>query len=125
MEKHVKLVAILYLIISVLGIISAFSVHFILNLIAGFIDDKDGSFILEIISKVVMVVLLVCSIPGIICGLGLLNRKEWARILTIIISALNLLNFPIGTALGIYAIWTLVQPETLTLFNNEVNQSQH
>jgi len=56
------------------------------------------------------------SIPGLIAGIGLFKRKEWARILTLIISIISLLNFPIGTAVGVYSIWALVHPEVIDQF---------
>ena len=44
-------------------------------------------------------------VPGVIAyilaGYGLLNYKGWARILAIILAILNLILFPIGTAIGI------------------------
>jgi hypothetical protein len=65
---------------------------------------------------VLVIFLFVLSIPGIIAGIGLFKRKEWARILTLIISVLDLINFPIGTAVGVYSIWALVQPEVVEAF---------
>ncbi|HRX12744.1 MAG TPA: hypothetical protein P5210_13880, partial [Draconibacterium sp.] len=61
----------------------------------------------------------ILSIPGIIAGIGLLKRKEWARILTLILSVLSLVNFPIGTAIGAYSIWAMVQPEVIELFKTK------
>jgi hypothetical protein len=56
------------------------------------------------------------ALPGLIAGWGLLTYQPWARILNIILSAFDLLNFPVGTALGVYSIWAMVHPETLELF---------
>jgi hypothetical protein len=39
----------------------------------------------------------------------LLRRKNWGRILAIIVGVLDLANFPIGTAIGIYSLWVLLQ----------------
>jgi hypothetical protein len=61
----------------------------------------------------------VLSLPGIIGGIGLLREKEWARILVLILSGFNLFNVPIGTAVGIYSIYVLLQPETVQLFARE------
>jgi len=116
MESHVKIIGILYIVLSILGLIGALVLFMTLNLISGFTDDPNASMILSIVANVLAIVLVVCSVPGIIAGWGLLKYKEWARILTIILSALNILNFPIGTAIGIYAIWSLVQPEIIALF---------
>ena len=56
------------------------------------------------------------GIPGILAGWGLLNFKPWARILAIVLSAIRLINIPIGTVLGIYGLWVLFSKETETLF---------
>lgn len=119
MEKHVKLVGILYIVLSILGLVGAIALYGVLRLIGNLSDDADANMVLNIVANVVAVVLLVCSIPGILGGWGLLKHKEWARILIIILSILNLLNFPLGTALGIYSIWTLVQAETSALFSKQ------
>jgi hypothetical protein len=46
----------------------------------------------------------------------LLRKQSWARILVLFVSAIDLFNVPIGTALGAYSIWVLLQPETVSLF---------
>ena len=56
------------------------------------------------------------SVLGIIAGIGLMAYQGWARILAIIVSAINCINVPIGTLVGVYSIWTLVQEETIVLF---------
>ncbi|NLD62632.1 MAG: hypothetical protein GX646_01925, partial [Bacteroidales bacterium] len=49
-------------------------------------------------------------------GIGLFYCKPWARILTLVMAALGLLNVPVGTLKGVYIIWALVQSETISLF---------
>ena len=62
-------------------------------------------------------------LPGIVAyiaaGYGLLNYKSWARILAIILAILNLILFPIGTALGIYTLVIMFNEETKALFRGE------
>ncbi len=62
-------------------------------------------------------------LPGIIAyivaGYGLLKYKSWARILAIILAILNLILFPIGTALGIYTLVIMFNDETKALFRGE------
>jgi hypothetical protein len=58
--------------------------------------------------------LLVSTIWTVAClvvAWCLLDRKPWARIYTIVVSAIWLLDFPIGTALSIYTLWVLL-PES-------------
>jgi hypothetical protein len=56
--------------------------------------------------------LLIVSAPAIIGGWGLIKGKSWSRILMIVISALHLLSFPFGTALGIYGLWVLLNEQS-------------
>jgi hypothetical protein len=51
----------------------------------------------------------VLSLPGLAAGFGLLARQAWARVLAIVVAFLGLLNIPLGTLIGIYAIWVLLQ----------------
>jgi hypothetical protein len=39
-----------------------------------------------------------------------------------VLSALHILNIPIGTAVGIYGLWALTQRETEALFNRTTYQ---
>jgi hypothetical protein len=56
-------------------------------------------------------ILLFTGIAAGIVGIGLLTRQSWARIAAIIVGALNLWNFPFGTALGFYTLWVLTSAE--------------
>jgi hypothetical protein len=77
--------------------------------------------ILSTIGGFVFLFLVLLSVPGIVGGFGLLKYKPWARYLTLIVAALSLFNVPIGTAVGVYSIWVLVQDETAKLFEPEKN----
>lgn len=65
---------------------------------------------------VVAVLMAVVSVAGIIGGAAVLRRKEWGRILLLIVSFLNLWRIPLGTLLGAYTIWVLFNDETIALF---------
>lgn len=118
MESHIKVVAALRIGFSILGLIVAVVLFFALHVAGNIAEDEQANMILSIIANVMIVVFTILSLPGILAGIGLLKHKEWARILTIILSVLDLVNFPLGTALGIYSIWVLAQKETLEIFQN-------
>jgi hypothetical protein len=63
-----------------------------------------------------MILLLVLMLPCIALGVGLLKFRPWTRSLGAIIAILELLNFPIGTVFGVYALWVLLSPEADQLF---------
>jgi hypothetical protein len=60
--------------------------------------------------------MFVLAAPSIVAGYGLLKWKEWARILTLILSCLAVFNFPLGTAIAVYSFWVLLNNETTPLF---------
>jgi hypothetical protein len=82
-------------------------------------NDPDAAEVAPILGAVgglVLVVLLALSVPGIVAGVGLLSFQPWARILTIVLSILDLVNIPFGTALGVYGLWVLFTAEGAQLF---------
>jgi F0F1-type ATP synthase membrane subunit a len=117
MEKHITAVAALHIGLSILGILIGAFIFIILTAIGLASRDEDALAVLAVIGTIVSIFLFVLSVPGIIGGIGLLKRKEWARILILVLSAIDLINIPIGTALGVYSIWVLVNDETVKLFS--------
>lgn len=116
MEKHINIVASLRIGFSIFGIVVGAVLFAVLHFAGDISGDHEAQYILSIIANVLIIFFTVLCIPGIIAGIGLFKRKEWARILTLIISVLDLFNFPLGTAVGVYSIWALVQPETVEHF---------
>ena len=116
MEKHINIVAALHIGFSILGIIIGVVAFFVLRIVGDISGDQEALTILSIISNVVVIFTCFISIPGLIAGFGLFKRKEWARILTLILSVLNLFSFPFGTAIGVYSIWALSNKEVVECF---------
>jgi hypothetical protein len=124
MQQHVKILAILHIVLGSLGVLAALIALLFFGGLASFLsmsgqsqDNFVGGTVLGLIGVVVTVVVLVISLPGLIAGIGLLNLQPWARILTIVLSALELPAFPIHTALGIYGLWVLLSNEGAALFS--------
>lgn len=108
MSTHVKVLAWLYIVFGVLGSLFGLAMMALLSVIgaAGAASDPDAWMALPILGftgAALGVFMLFLSLPGIIAGVGLLKFRPWARILTIVMSALNLMNVPFGTILGVYA----------------------
>lgn len=126
MDQHVKVLAVLYIVMGALGVLGALACLAIFGGLAGIVqvaghanDNPEALVaapILGIIAVLLTGVVFVMSLPGIVAGYGLLKFRSWARILTIILSGLNLFNVPVGTALGIYGLWVLLSKEAEPLF---------
>ena len=118
MEKHVTLVAIIYIVFGAIGILIGLFLLVVIifgGLISG---DPEAMTITGIVGTTLCGFFLLLSVPKVIGGIGLLKRRGWAKILVLIISILDLANIPIGTAIGIYTIWVLLNEKTAQLFTN-------
>jgi hypothetical protein len=65
--------------------------------------------ILEIVGGALFIVSALLSLPGLVVGYGLLKRRPWARIAAMVVGLLSCLHFPIGTLLGVYTLWAMLQ----------------
>jgi hypothetical protein len=121
MDTHVKVLAVLYIVFSALGTMAAFVVASVFGVAgvataAGAGSDAIALPIIGLTGAAVAAFLLVVSLPGFVAGIGLLKYKPWARILTIVLSALNLINIPLGTIVGVYGLYVLLSEEGTRLF---------
>ena len=125
MDLHVKVLAAFYLIFGLLGILGSLMVLQSFGGAAGIIsmaapNDPDALLavpIVGLIGGILVMLIFTLSVPGIIAGIGLLKRRPWALILTIVLSVLNLINIPFGTLLGIYGLWVLLSRNIGPLFD--------
>lgn len=121
MEKHITAVGVIRI---GWGILVTLGAIFTLALLAGvgvFVGEQAGTLVTLLGSGVALFV-LVLSVPDIVGGIGVLRRKSWARYMVLVLAVLDLPNILVGTALGIYSIWVLVQDETAQLFASESSQ---
>jgi hypothetical protein len=123
MAEHVKILGILHVVYGIFGVLAGILVMLIFGGLAGLVSvaDRSGDALIAVpilggIGAFVFVLLLALSLPGIVAGFGLIELRPWARMLTIVLSALELMSMPLGTALGIYGLWVLLSPGGEELF---------
>ena len=117
MRQHVSFVGALHIGFGLLGVAGALAIFFGFQFLFELVEDEPiAQDVLSFIGNSIGLILLFFSSLGVIGGIGLFSYRSWARILVMIVSALNCLNVPVGTAKGIYSLWVLMQPETIELF---------
>ena len=109
LRQHVTIVGWLYIIGHVFFIVIGGFVFVLMMSIGFVIRDPEVLPILSMGGTWTVLVLTVLALPGLIAGVGLLKRQMWGRILAIIVAFFGLINFPIGTAISIYALFVLLQ----------------
>ncbi len=115
-DKHITILGILNIvrgsIVLLLGLIG-FAFFVGIGAISG---DPTALGVLGLIGTLAIVVMGVIAIPSILAGVGLLQRREWGRILALVVGFLSLFDIPIGTALGVYTIVVLLDDEAKKYF---------
>ena len=119
MTQHVSFVGALHIGFGLLGLAGALAIYFGFQFFYELVQDEPiAEQVLSFVGNTLALILIFFSSLGIIGGIGLFSYRPWARILVMIVSAMNCLNVPVGTAKGIYSIWVLMQPETIELFES-------
>lgn len=117
MKKHVTVVAAIQVVFALLGLVGALAIFFALSFARTQVGDVEvAGPLLKVLSISLPLLVGFLSTLGLVGGIGLFAYKAWARYIVIVVSALGLLNIPIGTLKGVYFLWVLLQDETIKLF---------
>ena len=122
MAQHVRLLGILHIVFGSVGVFAGLVVLLVFGSAIGLIssgghdDARIAIPFVGVVGSLVALVIMVVSVPGIVGGVGLLKPRPWGRSVLLFVSALELLHLPLGTALGIYGLWALLNPETERMF---------
>ena len=113
MDIHTRITAALHIVIGVLGagtmLVFALGVNWIGHFIAGSGggDAAVVNFLFGFGSVLAGFFALLLAAEAI-AGIALLKGSPTGRVFTIAFSVLELLNFPIGTVIGVYSLWALL-----------------
>ncbi|MCX7004266.1 MAG: hypothetical protein NTV22_13475 [bacterium] len=113
-DTHIKQVAILNIVLSVLKITGGVVVAVVL-IMAKTHAHVDPRFpwqnMLLLLPVGILVMVLVLEGLRIFAAIAVQKRQAWARTTLIVLAVLSLLNFPFGTAVGGYTLWVLLLRE--------------
>ncbi|MBU1186770.1 MAG: hypothetical protein KJ908_07755 [Acidobacteria bacterium] len=120
MDKQINIIGIFWIVYGALGIFAGFLLFFLLFGLS-FIPDVGypGTVILRGVGIGAGIFFTFLSLPEVLAGYGVLKGKEWGRILCLVMSFLNLINIPLGTALGIYSFIILTKEESIAHFHTQ------
>ena len=113
MHRHIKIVAWIYIVYGVFFLLSALAVGGLLGGVSTAV--RETALTPEMMAIGIGTLVGGLALFGILAlagGLGLLKHRGWGRIVVLIVVALTIFGFPVGTVLGAYAIWVLTRPET-------------
>lgn len=126
MRDHVKILGILNIVWSSIGILAGLVVLLVFGGVAGVVGianaqehNNDALFVAPFMVMIgigILTLISLLSLPALIGGIGLLKYRSWARTLMIVISIFHLISVPFGTALGVYGIWVLFHEDAKRVF---------
>ena len=116
LERHVPILGWLHVAAGALFVVIGLFVFTFFTGIGVASGEAEAMRILGIIGFSVGSFLIVMGLPGLAAGYGLLKRKPWARMLTLVLGILNLINFPLGTIMGVYTLWVLLDDRAIAYF---------
>lgn len=117
LQLHVKILGWLHIVSSALFLIIGGFVFMTLTGIGAVSGDPQAVAVLGIVGTFVGALLVLLGLPGLLAGYALLNRKVWGRYLAIVLGILNLVNFPVGTIIGAYTLYVLLQDGATEFFS--------
>ena len=123
MQTHVKVLGVVYLAVGACMLILAVFLFLTMGSVAGIVgataEPQDAAIaipVLGLAGTALAAMLGIFALPSLITGYGLVTFKSW--IVGIVLSAVSLINIPIGTIVGAYGLWVLLNKETERLFDN-------
>lgn len=116
MARHVQLLGMLLVIwgivsfgLYVLAVIAAGTVAVFLGKLLGISLGQTAA--LPALVAGLGAVLSLASLLAIIAGAGVVQYRDWARILALVVCALAVVRPPLGTVIGVYGLWVLLSQE--------------
>lgn len=121
MDKHLIVLGVLFLALGIMGLIGMAAVFLVFSIGSAAIttaaaQEPDVPALLALLPAglglFVCAAIAISALPSVIAGVGCLLKRPWVRVWILIAGVLNLPGFPLGTGVGIYAIWVFLQDDT-------------
>lgn len=115
-QVHIPIVAWLLIALNLIVLLVAASLLLLMASAATLVRDLEVRAILPIVGTILPALMGALTLPDFIAAIGLLTRQRWARVLGIVVGFLNLPGFPMGTLVGGYALFVLMQDNASAYF---------
>jgi hypothetical protein len=120
MESEKKILGIIFIISAILQGVLIMAINLFVNMILDFALDQanpaDAAYIqfaMRLMDFIPLLILVFLTLPSLIAGIGLLTKQDWGLTMAMIVGCLKLFSFPIGTAIGIFAIYVYFEDRKL------------
>ena len=107
---HKKVIGVAFIVFSVFSLVGVYFYDLFMEFIMerAIMDDPDAEveifWVFKFIDSFVWGIAILFLIPRLILGIALVTRQKWADVPSLVFGVISLINFPVGTALGVYCI---------------------
>ena len=123
MVAHVDFVGVLFIVWGLLTTLVGVSTLALgigaVSLIASASRGGGGQFAAGLTAAAFMTLAIIAMLWGaahVVVGVALRRHRPWARLMALMLGSVDLLLLPYGTALGVYALWVLLNERGKKLF---------
>ena len=116
LQQHITILGWLYVVGHAVFLAIGTFVFLLLIGLVPVTGEPEPMWILGVVGTAIGLLFAALGVPGLLAGYGLLTKKPWARVLAMVVGILSLVNFPVGTAIGLYTLWVLTQPAATDYF---------
>lgn len=113
---HKKVIGVSFIVFSVFSLVAIYFYDIFMEFIiekaqeeADF--DPDMRWVFSFIDSFVWAIALLFLVPRLLLGIALTTGQKWARIPSMVFGIISMMNFPVGTALGVYCILVFTAKE--------------
>ncbi|MFX0209075.1 MAG: hypothetical protein ACFFDT_24035 [Candidatus Hodarchaeota archaeon] len=122
-KSYIQIIGIVEIAFGILGMVGGIFAAVLAAFIPSFMEndvtaqgETDVASFVTVLFFVLAAILIIFGIGSIVYGKRLMEYKNSGRIGTMIIAAISLINIPIGTIFGAFALYVLTRPEVEELF---------
>src|SRR5688572_27574069 len=95
-DTHLTVVGIIHVANGAMGAMAGIAVTIVFLGVSAPMREPAALLLLGGIGAVIGLFLLIVSVPALVGGIALLQRRPWARIILLVVGALSLISIPIG-----------------------------
>ena len=107
---HKKVIGVTFIVFSVFSLVGIYFydlfMEWMIEMALRDEPDAEGEilWVFDFIASFVWAIAILFLIPRLILGIALVTRQKWAELPSLVYGIISLINFPVGTALGVYCI---------------------
>ena len=107
---HKKVIGVTFIVFSLFSLVGIYFYDLFMDffLERAIMEDPDAPteimWLFNFLESFIWAIALLFLVPRLILGIALVTKQKWANVPSLVFGIISLLNFPVGTALGVYCV---------------------